>query len=246
MTESAGPRWDPLLRRRVPSLRERMEDPSCDTGRLHRTFDQFAVVNQLVGAWAAAYQDRLRPVLRAAQLEGRPATLLDVGCGGGDVARRLVVMAARDRLPLRVTAIDPDPRAVAYTRTRAMPPNVEVLEANADDFAAEGRRFDLVVSNHVLHHLPAAEIPRFLGATSSLAVRLVLHADLRRNALALPAFSLLAAPFRRSFVREDGLRSIRRAFTPPELRRLAPPGWRVEPVGPFRQWAVSGAPEVQA
>lgn len=233
---------DPWLRRRAERLRERMDDPRCDPARLQRTYAQFPVVNQLVGAWRAAYARRLRPTLEAAHAEGWTPTLLDVGCGGGDLARRLAAWAACDGLPVRITATDPDPRALAYARRRAAPPNVRFVAGDADTLASRGHRYDLVVSNHVLHHLPDEAVAAFLATTGRLSARFVLHADLRRTPLALPAFALISWPFRRSFVREDGFRSIRRAFTPGELRRHAPPGWRVEPIGPFRQWVVLRAP----
>ena len=43
-----------------------------------------------------------------------------------------------------------------------------------------------------------------------------------------------ALPFRGSFIRADGLTSIRRSYTAAELRAAAPPGWKVRPGFPFR------------
>jgi hypothetical protein len=42
-------------------------------------------------------------------------------------------------------------------------------------------------------------------------------------------------PLPASFIREDGLTSIRRSYTPAELTAAAPAGWRVEPGAPFHQ-----------
>jgi 2-polyprenyl-3-methyl-5-hydroxy-6-metoxy-1,4-benzoquinol methylase len=231
---------DPALRRRAVQLREIMDDPSCDRARLERTYAQFAVLNQLLGHWGEAWREVLRPVAHAAAAEGRAATLLDVGCGGGDLARRLAGWAARERLPLEIVAVDPDPRALAYARRRATPPTVRYLARDARELAADGARFDLVVSNHVLHHLDERGLGELLDASARLGVGAVLHNDLRRTPWALPAFAAFSLPFRGSFVREDGFRSIRRAFTPAELRALAPDGWRVRPVGRFRQWLLHG------
>ena len=117
---------DPTLRRRAAGLRERMDDPDCDPKALERTYAQFAVLNQLLAGWREAWRDLLFPALRAASAaSGEPARLLDVGCGGGDLARRLAAWAARDGVPLEIVAIDPDPRALAYARGRAAPPAVQ-------------------------------------------------------------------------------------------------------------------------
>lgn len=229
---------DPTLRRRADDLRERMDDPHCDPVALERTYAQFAVLNQLLAGWREAWRDLLAPALRAAAAGGGQAYLLDVGCGGGDLARRLAAWATRDGVPLRIVAIDPDPRALAYARGRATPPSVAYRGVGAEALAAEGARFDVVVSNHVLHHLAEDQLAPFLDVSGALARRLALHNDLRRTAWALPAFAAFSLPFRGSFIREDGFRSIRRAYTPAELRASLPAGWRVRPFGRFRQWVV--------
>lgn len=229
---------DPRLRRRAADLRERMDDPGCDPETLQRTYAQFAVLNQLLAGWREAWHELLVPAARVAGAGDRAARLLDVGCGGGDLARRLAAWAARDGVPLEIVAIDPDPRALAYARSRATPPTVAYRAVGADALAAEGAHFDLVVSNHVLHHLDEDRVAPFLRVSDTLARRLVLHNDLRRTPWALPAFAAFSLPFRGSFIREDGFRSIRRAYTPAELRPLLPTGWRVRPFGRFRQWVV--------
>lgn len=231
----------PLLRRRAEGLRERMDEPDCDPATLDRTYGQFAVLNQLLSGWHGAWTRTLRPAARAAAAERGVAELLDVGCGGGDLARRLAAWAARDGVPLRIFAIDPDRRALAFARRRAVPPSVTFDADDAFDLAAAGVRFDLVVSNHVLHHVDEAEVAPFLRASDRLARRTVLHNDLRRTPLALPAFAIFSLPFRRSYIREDGFRSIRRAYLPSELRPHLPPGFEVRPVGRFRQWIVREA-----
>jgi len=232
----------PLLRRRDEALRERMDEPDCDPTVLDRTYGQFAVLNQLLSGWHGAWTRTLRPAARAAATDRGVAELLDVGCGGGDLARRLAAWAARDGVPLRILAIDPDQRALAFARRRTVPPSVTFGDDDALDLAAEGARFDLVVSNHVLHHLAVDEVATFLRASDQLARSTVLHNDLRRNPLAIPAFALFSLPFRGSYIREDGFRSIRRAYLPSELRPHLPPGFEAKPVGRFRQWIVRGAP----
>lgn len=217
-----------VLRRRAADLREAMEDPDCHPGRLRATYAQFAVLNRLLAGWRHVFERHLLP--RAA-----PGTrLLDVGCGGGDVARRLAAWSAAAGAPLAVTAIDPDPRALAFARARPAPPGVVFRQATLPELAAEGARFDLVISNHVLHHLGERELVAFLEASAAVTERLAVHNDVRRSDLAFAAFTPLWLAFPGSFLVPDGLRSIRRAYRPRELGRLAPGGWRVERLEPFR------------
>ncbi|CAN5733743.1 class I SAM-dependent methyltransferase [soil metagenome] len=222
-----------VLKKRAPNLRERMDDPACSLDRLHATYRQFGPVNQLFAAWHAVYAHYLRP-----QLAGSPATLLDIGCGGGDLARRLAAWGKRDGLELHITAADPDARAFEYARSRPAPPNVTFCRALSSDLVAAGRRFDVVVSNHLLHHLTDQELTGLCRDSECLATKLVLHNDIRRSALAYLGFNATRLFFRNSFIVADGLTSIRRSFSPAELETLAPPGWTVEAVFPYRNLLV--------
>jgi 2-polyprenyl-3-methyl-5-hydroxy-6-metoxy-1,4-benzoquinol methylase len=224
-----------VLGQRASDLRERMDEPDCDPLLLRNTYAQFALVNRVVTGWERLFRRYLAPRL----VPG--SSVLDVGCGGGDLARRLAAWSERRGVPLLVTAIDPDPRALAFAREQASAGSgtaIEYLRGDAEQLAATGRRFDCVISNHLLHHLPAEELPRFLEVSGELSRSLVLHNDLRRHGAAWLAFSLTRPLFRRSYIVEDGLRSIRRAFTPAELRALVPDGWRVTSAAPFRTLAI--------
>ncbi|GAA3551483.1 class I SAM-dependent methyltransferase [Microlunatus spumicola] len=215
--------------RRETDALELMDDPGCDAALLDRTYGQFRVVNRLVAGWRRLYVDALRPVLAASS----HPTLLDVGFGGGDVPRRLARWARADGLDLVVTAIDPDERAVAHVR-RLPPGPVTYRRASSTDLVAEGRRFDVVVSNHLLHHLDPADLQRVLADSERLATGLALHNDLRRSAVAYAAYAVATRPLARSsFLHADGLLSLRRSYRPDELAGVRP-GWTVRAAPPFR------------
>ena len=226
-----------LLRSRAVDAVEEMDREDCDPVRLENTYAQFALVNRALSGWHGIYRRRLRPLL-----SGHTATtLLDVGCGGGDVAVQLARWAARENLLLDITAVDPDPRAAAFAAARSgrgEAPGVTFRRRSAAELLGAGERYDVVISNHVLHHLSTTELPVFLQESAALAARLVLHNDLRRSAAAYGLFSAVALPFRGSYIRADGLTSIRRSYTVAELKAAAPPGWTVRRGAPFRNLLV--------
>jgi len=229
------------LRSRDTEVSELMDDPGCDPAALDRTYARFRLVNRLVAAWHRTYRERVRPVLAA----GRTTSLLDLGCGGGDVARALAGWARADGLRLRVVGVDPDPRAFAFATAQPPVAGVVFRCAGSAELVAAGERYDLVVSNHLLHHLDASGLQQVLQDSERLAVRLVLHDDLRRSRAAYLAWAAVAWPAAHgSFLLTDGLRSIRRSYRPAELARVAPTGWRVERHPPFRlllSWSPLGA-----
>lgn len=218
------------LSERDTEIREHMDDPGCDSQRLARTYADFRVVNRLVSGWAGVYRRRIRPLLS----EGRATSLLDIGSGGGDVARALAGWAERDGLPLEITATDPDPRAHRFAAARPGA-GVRYRCASSGELVDEGARFDIVLSNHLLHHLEPSELPQLLGDSRELARSLVVHNDIERGRLAYAAWSAVTLPVaRRSFIRPDGLRSIRRSYRAGELAVAAGPGRTVRRHFPHR------------
>jgi 2-polyprenyl-3-methyl-5-hydroxy-6-metoxy-1,4-benzoquinol methylase len=209
-----------------------MDLPDCDPWRLDNTYRQFAVVNRVLGGWRRLYRRELLPMMTAGS---GTATLLDIGSGGGDLAVMLARWAERDGLTLRITGIDPDPRAAAFASKRQPVLGVEFRQAHSTDLVQEGRTYDAVISNHVLHHLSADELQQLLAHSQILAAQKALHNDLRRSPIAYALFGVAALPFPRSYIRADGLTSIRRSYTPPELAAIAPPGWTVERSTTFHQ-----------
>lgn len=225
-----------LMHRREIEARELMDDPDCDVHALTRTYRHFRVINALVSGWRRVYVRQLRPLLSAS----RETTLLDVGCGGGDVAIALARWARRDGLRLTVTGIDPDPRAFAFCSARPPEPGVTFEQATSSDLVAAGRSFDVVVSNHLLHHLDDDERDALLSDCEALARRVVVHNDIARSPVAYGAYFAATLPFRRrarphaTFIHHDGLLSIRRSFRPRELATLVPQRWRVRAQFPYR------------
>ncbi|MGY4542650.1 2-polyprenyl-3-methyl-5-hydroxy-6-metoxy-1,4-benzoquinol methylase [Arthrobacter sp. UYNi723] len=219
------------MRQRAADAVEMMDLPDCDPTKLELTYRQFELVNRLFSGWRQLYRRELRPLLS----HDTETTLLDIGCGGGDLARQLALWSARDKLLLEVTGIDPDARAYSYSSRRPHHVSVRFRQADSADLVREGRRFDVVISNHVIHHLQPGDLAQLLADSQALARRISLHNDLRRNIAAYALFSLAALPFRSSFIRADGLTSIRRSYTPAELTAAAPPGWQVERHSPFHQ-----------
>ncbi|MCR2824718.1 methyltransferase domain-containing protein [Microbacterium sp. zg.Y909] len=203
------------LRERDTALRELMDDPHCDPRRLDATLRRFGTVNRLISGWGGIYRTHLRPHLAGL---GRPARVLDLGCGGGDLVGRLAGLARRDGLQVQWLGVDPDPRAHAVARTRELD-DVQFRSTDSTALRAEGERFDAVVSNHVLHHLTPEELSGFAADSLALSTGPVLHADIARGRLAYGLYAVGIAPFAPgTFLHTDGLRSIRRSYRPDELQ----------------------------
>jgi ubiquinone/menaquinone biosynthesis C-methylase UbiE len=98
---------------------------------------------------------RRRVYARITALSGaRPGDqVLDVGCGGGYLARVLAATVGPDG---RVTGIDPSAAAVSYARRRA-PANCSFAIGVAQSLDLPDRSFDVVTSTLAAHHIPDEE-----------------------------------------------------------------------------------------
>lgn len=88
--------------------------------------------------------------------------VLDLGCGGGLLSEPLA------RLGARVTGIDADAQSVRIAAGHAEDCGLAIayLESTAEELAATGRRFDLVVSMEVVEHV--RDVEGFLAAACAL------------------------------------------------------------------------------
>ncbi len=154
--------------------------------------------------------------------EHRPLRILDVACGGGDVMVDVARRAQRASLPLVVHGCDLSPVALEHARSEAGRRGV-AAEFFARDVLADGLPggYDLVCSSLFHHHLSREDAVELLRGMAE-AGRRVLVQDLLRGSLGyLVAWSGLRLLSRSEVAHVDGPRSVRAAFTLPEVRAMA-------------------------
>lgn len=223
-----------FLSQRAEDLNERMDNPDCDPSELNKTYRQFRHVNSLISRWDSIYRRCIRPRCEQA---GTGCSLLDIGFGGGDIPIKLSQWADDDNIPLQVTAIDTDERALKFVEQayKGQGHKVDFRLASSTELLEAGEQYDFVISNHLLHHLDKNEFENLLDEASKLSTRAALFNDIERGDLAYLSFQLIAGPwFRSSFIVEDGLTSIKRSYTLKELRQAVPAAWEVRRLFPYR------------
>lgn len=225
-----------FLRERDTTLKEFMDDPNCDPELLEATYSQFESVNKLLGGWNRIYEKYIRQPLIDA---GKNASLLDIGCGGGDILRLLNSFCQQDNLNVQFTGIEPDSRAITYINKQDWPDYFSFTQAYSGDLVQQEKSYTIVISNHLMHHLTPEELDQLCGDAENLASRRVIFSDIDRSDLGYIGFRVIAPLlFKNSFIVEDGIRSIRRSYQKKELQPALPNGWTVKRQFPFRLLAI--------
>lgn len=216
---------------RNTDLQEKMDDPDSDRQKLFNTYSKFWLINRLITQWKRVYNQWLLPGMET----GQTYTLLDIGFGGGDIAENMARWSLEDGIDLHITAIDTDHRALEYIEQQPTNNRITYRQVSLKSIAERRERFDFVISNHLLHHLDTEELPKLMETTRHITRQRVIFNDIHRHDLAYLSFGLLTLGWtRNSFIREDGLTSIRRSFTANELRSQVSGEWSVHTLFPFR------------
>jgi SAM-dependent methyltransferase len=148
-------------------------------------------------------------------------SLLDVGCGHGDLLRRIRRWAERRRIAARLVGLDLNPWATRAAR-EATPEAAQIDYMTGDVFAFQPSPSpDFIVSSQFTHHLTDGGVAAFIRWQEAHATRGWFIGDLHRHWFAYYGFPLLARVARwHRFVRMDGQVSIARSFTTPEWHAL--------------------------
>lgn len=229
-----------ILKNRNPHLIEWMDRDDCDKELLFNTYDQFDRINRLLSGWGGIYKNYIKPhILKAEANPDEPFTILDIGCGGGDIIRYLNALCTNDGFHVLFTGIDPDTRALDFSHQSAQPTNIQIFSERSDQLVKENRTFDIVISNHLMHHLSPEELTSICNDASSLAKIGVIFSDIERSDLGYLAFQTIAPLlFRKSYIVQDGLTSIKKSYRKDELMGQLPQGWSVVRKFPFRLLAL--------
>lgn len=214
-----------MLRSWLPALAQRSFEPELMDGiglqdaALHaRCLADLARVNRVTLAH--------RPVLRfltqawAQRPPGEVVSVLDVGCGHGDLLRAIRRLAEAQQRPVRLQGIDLHPHSTAAARA-ATSAAMAIDYVTADVFEWQPKATDFIVSSQLAHHLDDAQLRAWLQWLERHARHGWCVADLRRHWFPYLGFRWLArlAGWHR-VVRLDGTLSIARSLTPADWRRL--------------------------
>jgi len=201
-------------------------DEGVDEREALRSLSDLRFVNR----WLGGRRALRRAVLPLLVGLDRPR-LLDVGCGSADLPAMLVECTTGR---LRAVGVD-----IKRLHVAQISPSVRPVVADARRLPFADRSFDVVTASLFLHHFDGPQAAVVLRELARLARRALVVNDLRRARVPY-VFGRLFFPllFASHVSVQDGLLSIRRAFTEAELRAaLAEAGLArvcVERVFPYR------------
>jgi SAM-dependent methyltransferase len=194
---------------------ELLDDPAADPAIVAESLRNIVRANRWFGGSLAVrygLQQTLSDIPRGTSL-----SLLDLGTGLGDLPQVAVRWARSRGIRLVPLGLERSRVAAALATSDGLPTAVACAGAPP----IRDKSVDVVLVSQVAHHLTSESLVDLLHTCDRLARRAVVIADLRRHWLGPPAFWCGARLLRFDPVTvADGITSIRRGFTPEELRDL--------------------------
>ncbi|MBT8271723.1 MAG: methyltransferase domain-containing protein [Bacteroidia bacterium] len=199
---------------------EIMDDFSMNGELLRDTLNKLGAINKWLGGNSITLNG-IAELLRG-QSKDRVYTIIDLGCGHGEILRLVADYGRKKGFSFQLIGIDANQDTIEYARelSAAYP---ELSFKKIDIFSEEFYQmsFDIALSTLFLHHFDEDEIGVLLRNLSNKARLGIVINDLHRNRLAYGLFKLLGLFISNDMIVKDGLTSILRSFKREELETYA-------------------------
>jgi len=209
------------FRQRQPEL---MDQPGLDESAHRKALAGIRRVNDMSRIGRVLWRE-LDRVVRQRNL--KKVRVLDLACGGGDLAIWLARHARRRKVNFSIDGCDISSTAVAHAKAHAIEAavgNVRFFESDALRESVDrrfDRQYDIVMCSLFLHHLEENHAVSLLRRMAETARHSVIIDDLRRTRLGYGLAWIGCRLLTRSpMVHMDGPLSVQGAFTVEEARSL--------------------------
>ena len=193
-----------------------MDDLSMEGDMLRKTLEQIANINKRLGGNKATING-LHTLLKA-QPKDVTMSIVDLGCGSGDMLRAVADYGRKNSFTFNLTGIDANACTVNYARKLSVNyPEISYLEMDVQSIEFSGIPFDMVITTLFLHHFTDQEIERLLiPIVNKVRIGIVIN-DLHRSKIAYFLFKVISLFIKNPMVKKDGAISVLRGFKKNEL-----------------------------
>jgi 2-polyprenyl-3-methyl-5-hydroxy-6-metoxy-1,4-benzoquinol methylase len=203
---------------------EIMDDFNLEGEILRDALDKIASINRLLGGNKVTLQG-IEHLLRKVQTEKQTnkssdeMTILDVGCGNGDMLRALADYAIKKQLKFNLVGIDANEFTIKHAQQLSVDyPNISYRCADIFSEIKQERIYDVILCTLTLHHFKDEEIITLMNGFKKQATLGIVVNDLHRSKVAYYLFTGLCFLFGlNQMSKDDGLVSILRGFKRQDL-----------------------------
>ena len=199
---------------------EVMDDLSCSGEVVSQTLRELEIINRTLGGNNVTLNGLQQ--LMTANPSQKTFTIADLGCGGGDILKRVAEWGAENEFVFHLTGIDANPNiiAIAQKNTRGYS-NIHYKTVNVLSKEFQEQKFDVILATLFMHHFSDDQLIDMLKGLKQQAQTGVVINDIHRHWFAYHSVQWLTKLFSNSaMVKIDAPLSVLRAFKRPELESI--------------------------
>lgn len=199
---------------------EIMDDLSCAGQVLDQTLLELEIINKWLGGNRITI-DAIAEMIES-DTKVKEVTIVDLGCGGGDMLRIIDAWAKKKKLKMKLIGVDANPYAISFAKKNLNEyPHIQfqTMDIFSKDF--QTLKFDIVVGTLFYHHFTNDQLIYFFKRLKdNVKIGFIIN-DIHRHWLAYYSIKLLTRAFSKSaMVKYDAPVSVLRAFKKNELIQI--------------------------
>lgn len=197
---------------------EIMDDLECKGEVVNQTLRELEFINRTLGGNQITVSG-----VRSLNAENTKQTLtiVDLGCGGGDMLQLLARDFTSQNLTGEFMGIDANPNIIDYAKNHINDPRIRFSAINILSPEFKAQRFDIAIATLFFHHFSSDELSTILRQLhGQVNIGIVIN-DLHRHPLAYYSIKILTKLFSKSaMVKFDAPLSVLRGFSRKELKQI--------------------------
>lgn len=189
---------------------EIMDDLDCHGEVVDQTLRELEIINRLLGGDDVTI-DGIERLAETSNL-----LIADYGCGGGDLAVKMVKWARKKNIRVKVIGIDANPHIIDFAKKNCN--SFNDISFKAEDVFQDKETYDIITATLFVHHFDDDQLATLFRSMKERTRLGVVINDIHRHPLSYYSIKWLTQLFSKSaMVKFDAPLSVRRAFKKSEL-----------------------------
>ena len=199
--------------------KELLDDSGIPFADIRQNMKELNTVNKYLGGHKITISG-IKKII-AGQTPGRPVTICEIGCGGGDNLKAIEAYCSKKNIKATFTGIDIKPECIAFAKEQYPNLNARWITSDYRQVTFSEEKPDIIFSSLFCHHFTDDELTcMLLWMTANTSKGFFIN-DLQRHPFAYYSIKWITKIFSRSYmVKNDAPLSVSRGFTKAEWEKI--------------------------
>ena len=191
-------------------LPEKMDEPGVPEKEIIQALAELEIVNRFLGGYRATL-NALKKILRS----NNAITIMDVGCGGGDMLRVISKWTSEKKKEIKLIGVDWNPFIIGFATKKSKDfRNISYKNLSVWDNELLDEKADIIINSLFCHHFDDDQLVKLIKRMCYLTRQAIIINDLDRSPIAYYSIKVITSVFSKSYlVKYDAPLSVARALT---------------------------------